>query len=73
MNAVTQKVVGFFIPYIAEAVVKFLTEERVKRFLDGLIDKVEVKVVETENPYDDASIIVLKALREVFDIPEYDN
>ena len=50
---------------------QFLTTEQLKKFADMAFDFIEDAVKESDNPYDDATVLpVIARLRKAFDIPD---
>ena len=50
---------------------QFLTTEQLKKFADMAFDFIEDAVKESDNPYDDVTVLpIIKRLRKAFDIPD---
>ncbi len=67
------KIIEMILPSIVNALLMAFPDEQIKRWLDGLIDIIEEKISESDSRVDDAMLPVLKALRGIFNIPDYED
>lgn len=67
------KIIEMVLPTIISALLSAFPEDQVRRWLDSLIDIVEEKIKESDSKVDDALLPILKLLRSMFNIPDYED
>lgn len=63
-------IIQYLISNLLASFLKTLNPEQLKVQLDNLIDSIEIHVQQTENPYDDNLLPVLRFCRDFFAIPD---
>ena len=65
------KVIGYILPQLINILLAAFPEETIKRALDSVIDALENQIARSETKVDDMALPVIKMLRGVFSIPDY--
>jgi hypothetical protein len=74
MNAAKLAIVKSLLPILVERLAALLTTDMVKELLDGIFDKIEDFIEDTDNVYDDLIVgTLIRQIREALDIPDGDD
>jgi hypothetical protein len=74
MNAAKLAIVKSLLPILVERLAALLTTDMVKELLDGIFDKIEDFIADTDNVYDDLIVgTLIRQIREALDIPDGDD
>jgi hypothetical protein len=66
------RIMELLLPTLVQAMVNSFGEEYVKYNLDKFLDTIEDRIAASETKVDDALLPLLKAVRNIFDIPDND-
>lgn len=71
-SLVLQKTLSLVLPTIINLVLTSFSEEKIKEYLDDIIDMVEDRIAMSPSELDDFFLPILLMLREMFHIPDND-